>query len=283
MDGEPRATRLLDITAAGQSVRIDAERTGVASFDVTNHTPRPVRVRARVVAAAPLPSEWLTLLDPVERELESGEKDRYQVRVTIPPEGSAGRYSFRLDAAGIDDPEEVSVLGPSVDFAVASPKPSGSGSAGGHATVLGGAVAGGLLGLLLGALPFVFYLVAVVPRSGGAFDLTRSAQALEGEAAMLVSAVSLLLVGTAVGLYAGLLIGSWLAMRSRGLRARFLTLGLLAILAPVWSAMVWPFLVASTSGNEPSPALLVVIIGLGLTISVPALTARELALRLSRT
>jgi hypothetical protein len=99
------------------SVPLDADRSGTASFAVSNVTGRPVRVRLFVSAVDPARGEWFTVRGDAERPLPMAGTATVDVAVRVPPEVPAGPYAFMLGAALEDAPEQA-VSGPTVSFEV---------------------------------------------------------------------------------------------------------------------------------------------------------------------
>jgi hypothetical protein len=109
------------ITAATNTVRLDAARAGEAQFTVTNTSGRPLRARLRAVALQPEAQGWLTVPGEAERPFALGETQQVAVRIAAPPDAAAGSYAVRLDAAAEDNPDDDSVQGPSVAIEVPAP------------------------------------------------------------------------------------------------------------------------------------------------------------------
>ena len=110
-----------EITAATNSIRLDPNRSGQASFTVFNGRGRPAPGRANIVPLQNNTNGWYTLDGNRERDFDIALTSQYTVRVTVPPEIPAGSYSFRLDMVGVDNPDEDSTQGPVVTFEVPEP------------------------------------------------------------------------------------------------------------------------------------------------------------------
>lgn len=109
------------ITTATSSVRLDSERQGEMTFTVFNASGRPIRGRARLVPQESTAEAWLSLDEEAEEEFDVAGTTSYNVRVAVPADAPAGRYSFRLDMVGVENPDELYSQGPTGVFQV--PKP----------------------------------------------------------------------------------------------------------------------------------------------------------------
>lgn len=114
------------ITAATNGVRLDANRRGEAAFTVFNASGRPIRARARLVPDDPVATAWLTLEGESERDLAIAGTEQYAVQIAVPRDAPAGSYPFRLDAVGVENPDEDYTAGPTVTFEVPEPESSKS-------------------------------------------------------------------------------------------------------------------------------------------------------------
>lgn len=112
------------ITAATNTLFLDAQRQAQAAFTVSNLSGRRLRGRARLETPDPVTAPWLALQGEAERDFAIAGTQQYDARITVPPDAPPGNYSFRLDMAGVDNPDEEFVQGPSVAFEVPVPKPA---------------------------------------------------------------------------------------------------------------------------------------------------------------
>ena len=95
-------------------------RQGVASFAVANIAGRKVTARLLPKPLEGAQSEWLSVADPAERELDLASNMSVDVAVDA-RDAPAGDYAFRLDVAVEDAPENVA-SGPTVTFSVPVPE-----------------------------------------------------------------------------------------------------------------------------------------------------------------
>ena len=114
-----------DITAAGNSIRLNAKRHGEASFTVYNRGGSPIRGRAHLVPDNPATAAWFTVAGEVERSFAAAGTEQYVVQVAAPASAPPGSYAFRLDMVDVANPDEVYCEGQTVTFDVpaVAPKP----------------------------------------------------------------------------------------------------------------------------------------------------------------
>jgi hypothetical protein len=112
-----------DITAATNTIRLNAQWRGEAAFTVFNNSGRALRGRALVVPASPAIAPWLTLDGTSERDFAVAATEQFTVQIAAPPDAAPGVYTFRLDALDVALPDEGLTTGPSVNFEVPVPPP----------------------------------------------------------------------------------------------------------------------------------------------------------------
>lgn len=108
------------ITAAADRVSLDANRRAQTTFTVSNRTSQPLPTRARVVTQQPETDGWFTVHEP-ERTLPPSETQQFTVSIAVPDTAAAGDYAFRLDAVGVENPDEQHAQGQSVVVTVPAP------------------------------------------------------------------------------------------------------------------------------------------------------------------
>ena len=112
------------ITAASNSLFLDAERTGEATFTVSNQSGRAIEGRARLVveeaeAEAETEAEaWVRLRGAAQRTFAIAGTEQYTAVIEVPEEAPGGSYTLRLDMVGEERPDEQYVEGPQVTFEV---------------------------------------------------------------------------------------------------------------------------------------------------------------------
>jgi hypothetical protein len=79
-----------DVTAATNTIRLNAQRRGEASFTVFNNSGRALRGRATVVAANPATAPWLTLEGANERDFDVAATQQFTVQIAAPPVAAPG-------------------------------------------------------------------------------------------------------------------------------------------------------------------------------------------------
>ena len=111
------------VTAAGQTVNLDASGAAQAPFTVTNTGAQTLRGRLLTRPVDPAKPEWFSIVGESVRDFASNAAEQVVVQLSVPPGTAPGSYSFRLDAVSEADPDEDFTEGPSVAFDVAAPPP----------------------------------------------------------------------------------------------------------------------------------------------------------------
>lgn len=257
------------ITAAANTVRLDANRRGEATFTVSNVLTRRLQGRALLVTEDPTVAAWLTLVGSAERDFEVAGTQQYPVRIAAPATVPTGVYPFRLDMVGVENPDELFTQGPTVAIEVTTispppPPPPPQQDPGYIVTLVGtliGAVAGGAAGTLPGIL---IVLISSLIEFGG--DL---GQAIGRILLLLV----LIAIGTVLGLWIGAGVGAWFALRSRKYLGPRRTGGLVFVLLPIFFVI----LAAIQSALRISSGLVTLLLLL-LALVGAALAGRAIAL-----
>ncbi len=73
------------ITAATNTVRLDAKRQAETSFSVFNNSGRLIRGRARLVPQNQASETWLTLIGGAEKDFPIAGIQEYKVSIAVPP------------------------------------------------------------------------------------------------------------------------------------------------------------------------------------------------------
>jgi hypothetical protein len=111
------------ITTAANSVRLDNSRRGQASFTVSNTSERELVSRAQVEPQDGASPAWFTITGEPKRNFAVGGTEQFVVQIAVPVDVPAGSYSFRLNALGVDNPDEDYTQGQSVTFEVPAVQP----------------------------------------------------------------------------------------------------------------------------------------------------------------
>ncbi|MCR2792318.1 PASTA domain-containing protein [Microbacterium sp. zg.Y625] len=106
--------------AGPSAVSLDAARSGLASFTVSNVTGRPVRARVMVIPGAGADPAWFRISGDAERSLPVAGTATVEVAVHVATTAPAGESSFTVGAALEEAPDQV-VSGPTVAFRVPDP------------------------------------------------------------------------------------------------------------------------------------------------------------------
>jgi hypothetical protein len=111
------------ITAATDTIPLDAQGRGSTTFTVSNISGQLRRGRARLVPSDPGHASWLSVEGDAERNFAADGTHQYTVRVAAPPGTAAGSYTFGLDVVSVENPDEEWSQGPKVRFEVAPSQP----------------------------------------------------------------------------------------------------------------------------------------------------------------
>jgi hypothetical protein len=115
--------RAFDITAATDSVNLDASGHGEMAFTVSNALRTPMRARATVLASGEARPEWMSVAGGAERDFAADGTQQFIVRFQVPAGTAPGRYTFQLLVADVTDPDERYAQGPTVAFVLAQAMP----------------------------------------------------------------------------------------------------------------------------------------------------------------
>ena len=133
-----------DITAASNTVTLDNNRAGVASFTAKNNTRRRIHATARlsinladdkqpITSVPPDALKWLTIVPPPagssdtadSREFPIDSAQNYQVNIVVPTTAAPASYKIRLTLADEANPDDNFTDSPEVVFSVREiPKPA---------------------------------------------------------------------------------------------------------------------------------------------------------------
>jgi hypothetical protein len=85
--------RAFDITAAMESVNLNASGQGELAFTVSNALRTPMRARAVVMMAGPARPEWASVSGGAERDFAPDGTQQFTVKFQVPAGTPAGRYT----------------------------------------------------------------------------------------------------------------------------------------------------------------------------------------------
>jgi hypothetical protein len=268
------------IKASADVLRLDVNRTGQVSFTVRNVSGRLLHCGVAAVPAEGAQRDWFGLAGPPVEELADQAERTVQVNVTVPAAAQVKPYAFRLDAVGVENPDEYSARGPQVAVELTALPAPATGK--GYLETLLGSVAGGVVGLVLGTLPGSLALISAMSRTFTSHPGESFGQALGsalGDAiATAIGVILLFLLGVVVGIWVGPVVGAWLALRIRAMPHRALTVGLLAVILPVWAVVVVILLALLTAKASGAVGAILLILALAVILALPPLAARRLAL-----
>ena len=260
-----KAEPVFTVTTPVVTVRLDENRMGEVPFTITNIGNRKLRARAKITPGPGAPADWFSVAGDSERDFEIGAARQFVVRIDPPLGAPAGTYVFRLDAVGIERPDEDFSEGPSCQVTVPpsiGPRPKLT-TPRGYLTTLVGALTGGIV---LNIIVVVLALTHETDTScdGGFWEclFTVLIRELIFWFFLVVLGFGLMLVGASLG--------AGIALRIRRFRGHRLTALFLAILMVPWS-----LLMALTVFQllEDHPIVLAAISPVVL-LAVPAVLAR---------
>jgi hypothetical protein len=251
---------VFSITTPAASVELAENRVGEVSFTVTNLSDSRLRARVRTVPGANTPPDWLTVEGDAERDFEPGAARQFTVRIEPPLGAPAGSYNFRLDAIGIEHPDDDYAEGPSCQATV-PPSTMHLTVPRGYLTTILGALAGGIVGELIG--------VILVLTSNHNSSNCKGFGCVVGSS---IGEFLALLFGLVAGFLLTLLgaaLGAGLALRIRRYLGAKLTAGFLAVLLVPWAVAM-----LATVFRLMHSLVVIALLAPILLVAVPALVAR---------
>jgi hypothetical protein len=227
-----KADPVFTVTTPSVSVTLAENRIGEVPFTVTNVGNRKLRARARITPASGAPPDWFSVEGDSEQDFEAGAARQFVVRVDPPLGAPAGNYAFRLDAVGIEHPDDDYSEGPSCQITVPGSKPPKLTTPRGYLTTLMGALTGGIV------LDLVVVILALTVRPdtdchGRGFWACLFVVGLK----LLFFWVFLVFLGFGLMLV-GASLGAGIALRIRRFRGHKLTATFLAVLILPWTLLV---------------------------------------------
>jgi hypothetical protein len=252
-----KADPVFAITTPSVTVTLAENRMGEVPFTVTNVGNRKLRARARITPAPGAPGDWFSVVGDAEQDFEAGAARQFVVRVDPPLGAKTGTYAFRLDAIGIERPDDDYSEGPSCQVTVPASPPPKLTTPRGYLTTLVGALTGGIV------LNIIVVVLALTHDSG---DCDGFWDCLFREIFfwlfLVLLGFGLMLVGAALG--------ATIALRIRRFRGHKLTGLFLAIVMPLWSFLMLITVFQLLDGHP----LVAAALSPFLLLAVPAILAR---------
>jgi hypothetical protein len=228
-----KAGSVFTVTTPSVTVTLSENRIGEVPFTVTNVGDRKLRARAKVVPGPGAPGDWFSVTGDSERDFEIGAARQFVVRVDPPLGAPAGTYSFRLDAIGIEHPDDDYSEGPSCQVTIppSSPERPKLTAPRGYLTTLVGALTGGIV------LDIIVVVLALTHETdtdcdGGFWECLFTVLLRE-----LAFWVGLVFLGFLLMLV-GASLGAAIALRIRRFRGHKLTGTFLAVLMVPWTLLM---------------------------------------------
>ncbi len=116
-------SRAFAITADDKPITV-ASSSAEVSITVANTAGKPIRGQVRLVALGNTKAEWLSIDREVERDFAAGGTHQFVVRLSVPAGVPPGKYSFRLNTASVQNPDDEYAEGPVIAFVVDPPPPA---------------------------------------------------------------------------------------------------------------------------------------------------------------
>ena len=228
-----KGSQVFSVTTPSVSLELTENRTGEVPFTVTNVSNRKLRARVRITPDADVPAGWFSVTGDSEQDFEVGAARQFVVRVDPPLGVRAGSYAFRLDAIGIENPDDDYSEGPSCQVTLTqSAKPRLMTPRGYLTTIVGALVGGIVLDIFVVVLALTHDTNTDCQGQGflGCLFLVILRELLFW-LAIVVLGWGLMTVGAALG--------SAIALRIRRFRGHKLTGTFLAILMLPWTALMF--------------------------------------------
>ena len=255
--GAVKASPVFTVTTPSVSVKLAENRIGEVPFTVTNVSDRKLRARVRITPAPGVPAEWFSVVGDAEQDYEAGAARQFVVRVDPPLGAPAGTYAFRLDAIGIENPDDDYSEGPSCQVTIPQSPPPKLTTPRGYLTTLVGAFTGGI----------VLNIIVVV------LGLTHDSSNCDGFWNCLFREIFFWVFLVFLGfllMLVGASLGAGIALRIRRFRGHKLTALFLAVLMLPWSLLML-FTVFQLLDNHP---IVMAAISPVVLLAVPAVLAR---------
>lgn len=246
----------LTVTLVSSTVALDPQRRGRAAFTVSNQGSHVIRARVKVVALGPAQGAWFTIEGNAERDFPAGITQQVRVLVAVPASVALGRYLFRVDVVGVQNPDEDSASGPAVAFELTGRVPVPPRRPTGYLATLSGAVLGALALGAVGAVPAALFALLSLSRTS------------------VETVQTVLVVGGLLGSWAGAVGGAYVSLRIQGFEGAATTAGFLAIAYPIVAAPL------AFGGIRLGGPLGLIVASL-IFLTGPPLGARYLYIRLS--
>jgi hypothetical protein len=257
-----KASPVFTVTTPSVSVTLAENRIGEVPFTVTNVSNRKLRARARVTPAAGAPAEWFSVEGDSEQDFEAGAARQFVVRIDPPLGAPAGSYAFRLDAIGIEHPDDDYSEGPSCQVTIPQSAPPRLTTPRGYLTTLIGAITGGVVGELT--------VVLIILLRHHSDPKCKDLGCVVGDTIGEIIVLLFLLFLGYVLMLVGATLGSGIALRIRRFRGNKLTATFLALLMVPWTVLMLVTVFRLLDGH----LIVLALVSPLLLVAVPAVLAR---------
>jgi hypothetical protein len=265
-----KASPVFTVTTPSVSVTLADNRVGEVPFTVTNVSDRKLRARAKVTPAAGAPADWFAVEGDSEQDFEVGAARQFVVRVDPPLGVSAGTYAFRLDAVGIEHPDDDYSEGPSCQVTIPQSAPPRLTTPRGYLTTLVGAIVGGAVGELTIILAILYVVHATHTDDPNCRDLGCAIGHALGDFIALLFLVGIVVFVGYFVMLVGAAVGSGIALRIRRFRGSKLTALFLGLLFLPWTVLMFVTVFQLLKHH----AIVIALISPIVLVAVPAVVAR---------
>jgi uncharacterized membrane protein YhaH (DUF805 family) len=257
-----RESPVFTITTPSVTVMLSDNRISEVPFTITNVGDRKLRARARVTPAAGTPADWFSVAGDSEQDFDAGAARQFVVRVDPPLGAPAGTYAFRLDAIGIERPDDDYSEGPSCQVTVGQSAPPKLTTPRGYLTTLLGALIGGVVG--------EHAVVLIILLRHHDDPKCKDLSCVIGDSIGEVIVLLFLLFLAYVLMLVGATLGSGIALRIRRFRGHKLTATFLALLMVPWTILM----LATVFQLLDNHLVVLAIVSPIFLVAVPAVLAR---------
>ncbi len=258
----------LTVTATTPTAALDSARQGKASFAAVNNGSQPIRVRAYASPEGTASGDWFAVDGLPVREIAPGASEAYSVAINVPATAPPGKYGFKLNIVGVDNPDEQFASSQAVGFEVSAavvrpPVKKG------YMEALAGGLVGALAGGAIGIIPAILFIMT----TGEPADL---GSVLGSVICFAILAV----VGAPLGLWIGASIGTWAGLKWRGCQYAVRTALLTALLSLILLVAVG-FLLGAINIENDTISQVVTVIAAAIVVAGASVGARALVLLLT--
>ena len=114
---------IFSIRTTKENIALSSQGEGHLAFSVHNTSTKAILpAKAQIETDLPEAETWISFVNGDEKDFAIGATQQFQVRIQVPDDARADKYSFRLSMIGVESPDEHFTQGPSVSFVVPEKK-----------------------------------------------------------------------------------------------------------------------------------------------------------------